>query len=161
MQEYAKTFNDGFSAIEINTDTFATRLADRLEALNQSLKPLLEDQLINTFADLGSNIGEALANGGDPIKAFGASILSSFGQFLQAFGKKAIQAGTIALLANTAFATLFTPAGVGAAIALIGYGTALAATGGALQAFGDKGLSAQGAGGSGLNKYNTGSGIGS
>ena len=149
-------WDNSFEVLKAKTVRFSADITSRFKELNESLDFLLEGSLVSTFSDLGANIGEALANGGNPIKAFGNSILNSFGKFLQEFGKKAILAGTIALAANTAFASLFTPAGVVAAIALIGLGTALATAGGALQAFGQKGLAGQGAGGSGLNKYNVG-----
>lgn len=139
----------------------ATRLSD-IQLLwtdfSTQLNDIAQNSIAPAFASLGTNIGQALANGGNIISTLGASIIQSFGQFLSQFGQKLIAYGVAALAFSTISKGLLNPlTAAPSAIAAIAIGTALSAAGGALSSLGGRGLGANGVGDVQTNSSFTGS----
>ena len=91
---------------------------------------IIKGGILPLFQDLGTGIGEALANGGNVMEAAMAAILGALGSTLVQFGVLVVAAG----FASEAFAeSMKNPfgGGIGAIVA----GTALIAIGGAVKAF--------------------------
>jgi hypothetical protein len=125
-------------------------LQQRVSDFAFAVDDIIRNNLTNAFANLGFTIGETLANGGNVLKAVGASVLTSFADFLGQFGKQLIAYG----IATTAFGqasigltnpVTAIPAG-GVAIAA---GIALTAIAGFIGTIGQRGLSGSGGGGGG------------
>jgi hypothetical protein len=125
-------------------------LQQRVADFAFAVDDIIRNNLTNAFANLGFTIGETLANGGNVLKAVGASVLTSFADFLGQFGKQLIAYG----IATTAFGkaslglsnpVTAIPAG-GVAIAA---GIALTAIAGFIGTIGQRGLSGSGGGGGG------------
>lgn len=143
-------------------------LESKLSAIEQiwssfygDLQVLKETALADGIFDIGQSIGEALAEGGNVIKAIGSSLLSSFGQFLSEFGKRLIEYGVAALAFSKVSQALTNPiTAAPAAVAAIAAGTALSIAGAALSSaasggLGESTVSGQGSGSS-SNYSNTG-----
>jgi hypothetical protein len=125
-------------------------LQQRVADFAFAVDDIIRNNLSNAFANLGFTIGETLANGGNVLKAVGASVLTSFADFLGQFGKQLIAYG----IATTAFGkaslglsnpVTAIPAG-GVAIAA---GIALTAIAGFIGTIGQRGLSGSGGVGGG------------
>ena len=121
-------------------DLMATEIAifdQYLDSLKMSLgefrvaaDSIIRDGIIGAFQDLGTGIGDALANGGNVMDAAMGAILDALGSTLVQFGTLVVAAG----FASEAFASAMkNPFGGG--IAAIIAGTALIAIGGAVKAF--------------------------
>lgn len=120
-----------------------TTMSAEVMRFNEDLKGVIMSGASDTFSNLGTSIGEALAQGGNVISAVGASLIASLGGILSAIGDKLIALGVASLLASTVFSTFGTALGVGSALAAIAGGVALKA-GGALLGSQSKGGSASG-----------------
>ena len=119
----------------------------QFQRLKDDINQLAEGSLSDALANLGSNIGEALASGGNVIGAIGESLLGSFGEFLKSFGKLLIQYGVAGLAFSIATKGLTNPITAGpSAIALIAAGSALSLIGGAIGGALKGGLSGGGSG---------------
>lgn len=123
-------------------------IEERIAEFAFTTKDLLQNNVTDAFIDLGYSIGEALASGGNVIKAVGQSVLRSFGKFLGQFGEQLIAYGVSAIAfgkASLALSNPFTaiPAG-GVAIAA---GVALTAISGVIGSLGKKGPGGGGGGG--------------
>jgi len=126
-----------------------------LDEFNAAANELIVGSIADTFGQLGTAIGEALANGGNVFKAIGNSLLQSLGKFLSDMGGMLIQYGTLAVVKGKLDLAIATggPAAIVAGIAAIGVGIALKAIGGAISAK----ASGQGSGASvqGGNSYSS------
>lgn len=130
------------------------RLEGLLADFNAGANELITGSIADTFGQLGTSIGEALATGGNVFKAIGNTILSSIGKFLSDMGGMLIKYGTMAVIKGKLDIAIATggPAAIVAGIAAIGVGVALKAIGGAIGAK----ASGQSSGGGGGGSYSTG-----
>jgi hypothetical protein len=121
------------------------RVADFAKTINE----LITTNVTDAFIDLGYTIGEALASGGNVLKAIGGSLLKSFSRFLGQFGEQLIAYGVAASAFGKVSVALATPgAAIIAAPLAIAAGIALTAIAGAIGSMGKRGPGG-GGGGSG------------
>jgi len=136
-------------------ETEMQRIQNLLNEFNAGASELINTSIADTFGQLGTAIGTALANGGNVFKAIGSTILQSLGKFLSDMGGMLIQYGTLAVVKGKLDLAIATggPAAIVAGIAAIGVGIALKAIGGAISAK----ASGQGSGASvqGGNSYSS------
>lgn len=159
---YRKLYGEDES---LNNDEFKiglTQMEMDLIAFDEQAKDIIENGIANTFAGLGSAIGEALANGGNVMKAAGGALLSGLGTVLTQLGEMAIAAG----VANLAlFAALSGPPNpvsaalaIAAGVALVAIGSAVGSLNKSVKSGGTGGGSYGGSSSSGGSNYSSGSG---
>jgi hypothetical protein len=144
-----KDFNDGLEKATIigeqfNTEIFQKKLKKVNQALiefNAAANDIIQNSIINTFNNLGTAIGEALATGGNVLKAIGNTILQGLAGFLSEMGSLLIKYGTLAVLKGKLDIAILTggPIAIGAGLAAIAAGIALKAAGGAIGSLASKG----------------------
>lgn len=103
---------------------------DRLRNMVDETRTVLfdwKDVVSNALGSVGTSIGEALASGGNALQAVGSSLLNTLSSLLSSIGDKLISVGLTAVIAGSALATMFTPAGIAAGLAAIALGTTLKA----------------------------------
>jgi len=124
------------TGINVMFDTSSLWMLESLQAFNDQANELIAGSIADTFGQLGTAIGEALANGGNVLGAIGSTILQSLGKFLSDMGGMLIQYGTMAILKGKLDLAILTggPAAIVAGIAAVGVGIALKAIGGAIGA---------------------------
>lgn len=124
------------TGINVMFDTSSLWMLESLQAFNDQANELIAGSIADTFGQLGTSIGEALANGGNVLGAIGSTILQSLGKFLSDMGGMLIQYGTMAILKGKLDLAILTggPAAIVAGIAAVGVGIALKAIGGAIGA---------------------------
>jgi len=125
---------------------------DTIEEFNQfdeDLKNVINGSIANTLSQLGTNIGEALANGGSVLGAIGTTLIQGFGQFLSNMGDMLIKYGLLAKAKGAIDSALVAggPASIAAGIAAVAIGVALKAAGGAIGSFANGGGGGGGTGG--------------
>jgi phage-related minor tail protein len=105
-----------------------------IDKFNEQASQLITGSIADTFGMLGKSIGEALAGGGNVLKAVGQTIIAGLGQFLSEMGGLLIKYGTLAVLKGKLDLAILAggPLAIGAGIAAIAVGVALKAAGGAL-----------------------------
>ncbi|MFA9202336.1 MAG: hypothetical protein ACEQSC_02320, partial [Candidatus Nanopelagicaceae bacterium] len=98
-----------------------------LENFNQDANLLIHNSIADTFGQLGTVIGEALATGGNVLSAIGTTILQSLGKFLSEMGDLLIQYGTMAVVKGKLDVAIAAggPVAIAAGFAAIGVGIAL------------------------------------
>lgn len=108
---------------------------------NEAISSTISAGLVDAFSGIGTAIGDALATGGNVIKAIGDSLLGSLSKFLGNLGKLLIEYGTLAVVKGKL--DLAIKAGgivsIGAGLAAIAVGVALTAASGALGKFAGSG----------------------
>ena len=104
------------------------------QEFDRQANQLITSSIADTFGKLGDAIGEALAEGGNVLKAVGQTILASLGQFLSAMGGLLIKYGTLAVLKGKLDLAILAggPVSIAAGLAAIAVGVALKAAGAAL-----------------------------
>jgi uncharacterized coiled-coil DUF342 family protein len=107
----------------IEADLGAVKLAVALADFNARAGEIIQGAIADTFAGLGSAIGDALANGGSVLQSIGASLLDSLGSLLVQMGKMAIQVGVGLLAIKTALKSLNPAVAIGAGVALVALGS--------------------------------------
>ena len=116
-QFYAAIANgaaEGFSSL----DSFIGRLSETQAFVNQTFD-ILEQGAENTLGDMAFAIGDALASGGNVIKAAGGALLGGLAGILNQLGQLAIATGLAVEGIKTALKTLNPAVAIGAGIALI------------------------------------------
>jgi hypothetical protein len=125
-------------------------LQQRVSDFAFAVDDIIRNNLTNAFANLGFTIGETLANGGNVLKAVGASVLTSFADFLGQFGKQLIAYGVATSAFGQASIGLTNPVtAIPAGGVAIAAGIALTAIAGFIGTIGQRGLSGSGGGGGG------------
>lgn len=116
---------DKLPELETRVAEFAFNIAD-----------ILDVNIYEAFADLGTALGDALATGGNVLSAVGKSLLSSVGKLLGDFGKQLIAFGVAGLAYSKLIKSLFTDPVTAAPKAglAIAAGVALVAISGAIGA---------------------------
>ena len=164
---FERTFDDFGNVIGIKMKSVADKVKPGLSDLevlirqfNEEIGEILSSGAINAFADFGFEIGKALGEGGNVLKAAGNSILSTLGGLLIRLGEMAIAVGVGIAGVKTALKTLNPVVAIAGGVALIAIGSAFAASAGKLGdssgAVAGQGSTAQSSTGS---SFVTGSGI--
>ena len=102
----------GFSEIEFALYDF-----------NQNASEIINTSIMDTFAGIGTAIGQALSTGGNLLQALGASLLSSLGGVLTQMGKMAIEIGVGLLAVKFALKSLNPAVAIAAGVGLIALGS--------------------------------------
>jgi chorismate mutase len=116
-QFYAAIANgaaEGFTSL----DSFIGRLSETQAFINETFA-ILEQGAENTLGDMAFAIGDALASGGNVIKAAGGALLGGLAGILNQLGQLAIATGLAVEGIKTALKTLNPAVAIGAGIALI------------------------------------------
>jgi hypothetical protein len=116
-QFYAAIANgaaQGFSSL----NTFITSLSETQAFINETFD-ILEQGAENTLGDVAFSIGDALASGGNVIKAAGASLLGGLAGILNQLGQLAIATGLAVEGIKKALQTLNPAVAIGAGVALV------------------------------------------
>ena len=135
--------------INLAFDTSTVGMLEALQDFNDSASDIINNSIADTFAGLGSAIGNALASGGNVMKAAGSALLASVGTLLTNLGTMAIQVGVGLLGIKAALKTLNPAVAIGAGVALVALGAVFSSKASALGSSG-------GSSGSGGNSPQTG-----
>lgn len=160
FEERTRTaFQNATGIVKEQTDLMKQVLID----FDASVNDLITNSIANTFSNLGSAIGDALATGGDVLSAIGTTIIQAFAGFLSDMGDLLIKYGTLAVVKGKLDLAIAAggPISIGAGIAAIAVGVALKAAAGALGSFASSGGNRGGGGGSANNQSFTSSGFSS
>jgi hypothetical protein len=117
QQFYAAIANgaaEGFDSL----DSFISSLSDTQNFINETFN-ILEQGAENTLGDMAFAIGDALASGGNVIKAAGGALLGGLAGILNQLGQLAIATGLAVEGIKTALKTLNPAVAIGAGVALI------------------------------------------
>jgi hypothetical protein len=106
---------------EINAGTIL--MMEALLQFNNAANELITNSIANTFSQLGSAIGIALATGGNVLKSVGATLLSSLGSILTNMGQMAIEIGIGLIAIKAALKSLNPYVAIAAGVALIALGS--------------------------------------
>jgi len=163
VPELALTFKDpteGFTEWNEKVIAGLTTAEQALLNFNYSAAELISTSIGDTFGQLGTVIGEALATGGNVLSAIGTTLLQSLGKFLSDMGGMLIQYGTLAVVKGKLDLAILTggPVAIAAGIAAIGVGVALKAIGGAIGSKAKGGAGTSTSTGNGANNTSTTSG---
>jgi hypothetical protein len=123
VKELPGTIKASMLQASIEADLGAVKLAVALADFNARAGEIIQGAIADTFAGLGSAIGDALANGGSVLQSIGASLLDSLGSLLVQMGKMAIQVGVGLLGIKTALKSLNPAVAIGAGVALVALGS--------------------------------------
>ena len=139
-EEAAKAIVDKLAPIQTGLKQGLGVMNLILADFNKNASELIENSIAETFGNLGTAIGQALATGGNVLTAIGQTILQSLSGFLSDMGGLLIKYGTLAVLKGKLDLAILTggPVAIGAGLAAIGVGVALKAAGGALGAVANK-----------------------
>ena len=116
-QFYAAIANgaaNGFSSL----DTFVTSLVETQAFIDDTFK-ILKEGAANTLGDVAFSIGDALASGGNVIKAAGGALLGGIAGILNQLGQLAIATGLAVEGIKKALSTLNPAVAIAAGIALV------------------------------------------
>lgn len=106
--------------------TIAARFAaikENIGKFSQDVNTIIQGGLVSGLSNVGTAIGDALAQGNDVLSAIGASLLSTIGSVMIQLGELAIAAGLAVEAIKTAL-TSFTGIGaIAAGVALVALGT--------------------------------------
>ena len=118
------------------------------DAFNEFFSANIGQMIGEGLGNIATGIGNAIAEGGNIIEAFGKGILDSFGKFLSEFGKRLIDYGIAAgafaklqlAMANPITALIAAPLAIaaGAALMIAGAAATRAASGGAVSGQGSQ-----------------------
>lgn len=141
------TFNG--IAPKIDTTLFdagAAAMILKLQEFNDSANNLIQGSITQTFSNIGSSIGEALASGGNVLSAIGGSIIQGLSNFLSEMGGMLVEYGTLAILKGKLDLAILAggPIAIGAGIAAVAVGIALSAAGSAIGSLSSSGSSGGG-----------------
>lgn len=123
VKELPGTIKASMLQASTEADLGAIRLAIALNDFNVRAGEIIQGAIADTFAGLGSAIGDALANGGSVLQAVGVSLLDSLGSLLTDMGKMAIQVGVGLLAIKVALKSLNPAVAIGAGVALVALGS--------------------------------------
>jgi hypothetical protein len=118
------------NTIKASLDMLPEEVSASLVAMTQALydfnsraSEIISGALVDTFAGIGSAIGNALANGGSVLGAIGQSLLASLGGLLIQMGKMAIEIGVGLIAVKTALKSLNPYVAIAAGVGLVALGS--------------------------------------
>lgn len=113
---------------------YLSNIEQDLIRFNEAANEIITGGIANTFSQIGTSIGDALANGGNVLAAVGNGILQGVGDFLSKMGGLLIEYGTLAVIKGKLDLAILTggPVAIGAGLAAIAVGVALKAAGSAI-----------------------------
>ena len=116
-------------------------LLTKLKEFNESANNIISGSISQTFSNLGSSIGEALASGGNILSAVGGTIIQGLSNFLSQMGGMLVKYGTLAILKGKLDLAILAggPLAIGAGVAAVAVGVALSAAGAAIGSFSSNG----------------------
>jgi hypothetical protein len=134
IKELPGIITTSMGEVRLAFDTGGADALEALQQLNADMNELITGSIADTFSQLGTSIGEALATGGNVFAAIGTSLLQSLGKFLSEMGGMLIQYGTLAVVKGKLDLAIAAggPLSIGAGLAAIAVGVALKAVGGAI-----------------------------
>jgi len=141
----AKKLIDTIIPPKKDIESRSEELKQALLKLNEGASEIINGGLAQTFAGLGSAIGQGLASGGNVLESLGASLLGSLGSILVQLGKLAIATGIGLKKIKLSLASLNPAVAIGAGIALVALGSAFSAKASAISS----NIGASGGGGGG------------
>lgn len=109
-------------------------ITEEMLMFNEDMNSLINGTMASTFSNLGTNIGNALANGKSVVGAIGQSLTQSFGRFLSDMGDLLIEYGLFAKAKGALDTAIATggPVAIAAGAAAVAVGVALKAAGAAI-----------------------------
>ncbi len=107
------------NAVDEASITMALALID----FNNKASEIINNSIVNTFAGIGSAIGNALASGASVLETVAVSLLDSLGGILVEMGKMAIQVGIGLLAIKSSLKSLNPAVAIGAGVALVALGS--------------------------------------
>lgn len=109
-------------------------ITEEMLMFNEDMNSLINGTMASTFSNLGTNIGNALANGTSVVSAIGQTLTQSFGRFLSDMGDLLIEYGLFAKAKGALDTAIATggPVAIAAGAAAVAVGVALKAAGAAI-----------------------------
>jgi hypothetical protein len=123
VKELPNKIKTSLSTIPNVIDEASIQMVAALLDFNNRASEIVSGAIADTFANIGSAIGNALASGGSVLEAIGASLLDSLGSLLVQMGKMAIQVGVGLLAIKLALKSLNPAVAIGAGVALVALGS--------------------------------------
>lgn len=106
---------------KVSASLVATTMA--LNEFNDRANQIIQGAMVDTFAGIGTAIGNALANGGSVLGSIGASLLDSLGGLLVQMGRMAIEIGVGLIAVKTALKSLNPYVAIAAGVGLVALGS--------------------------------------
>lgn len=160
IKTYGKAGEFVAANLKVGKQAISTETIEMLTALydfNEKANNIIYNGIGNTFAGLGSAIGDALATGGNVLKAAGGALLSGMGAILVQLGELAIKTGLGILAVKKSLQTLNPYVAIAAGVGLVALGSAFSAKSKSIG--GSMGSSASAGGGSQRGSMSTGADI--
>jgi hypothetical protein len=156
LDKLAQTFSITPEVADID-DSKKTKFITSLKDFNAEASAIITNGAVNGLGDIGFAIGQALATGGDVVKAAGNALLSGVATIAEGLGQAAIKVGVGMIAIKLAFKNPATAIAAGVAlIALAGY--IRAKVGGAGGGGITSGIGGGGGGGSSVGSSGVGAG---
>ena len=160
IKTYGKAGEFVAANLKVGKQAISTETIEMLTALydfNEQANNIIYNGIGNTFAGLGSAIGDALATGGNVLKAAGGALLSGMGAILVQLGELAIKTGLGILAVKKSLQTLNPYVAIAAGVGLVALGSAFSTKASSIG--GSMGSSASSGGGSQRGSLSTGADV--
>ena len=132
-------------------DKGAILMSAALLEFNNAANELITNSIANTFSQLGSAIGSALATGGNVLNSVGKILLSSLGSILTNMGQMAIEIGIGLIAIKASLKSLNPYLAIAAGVALIALGSFFSSKSASIGSSGGSSGSASNSSGAGAN----------
>ncbi len=130
-----------------------------LNEFNDRANQIIQGAMVDTFAGIGTAIGNALANGGSVLGSIGASLLDSLGGLLVQMGRMAIEIGVGLIAIKVALKSLNPFVAIAAGVGLVALGSIFSSKSKSIgSSIGGGGRGASSSTGSGANNQSFSSG---
>lgn len=160
IKTYGKAGEFVAANLKVGKQAISTETIEMLTALydfNEQANNIIYNGIGNTFAGLGSAIGDALATGGNVLKAAGSALLSGMGAILVQLGELAIKTGLGILAVKKSLQTLNPYVAIAAGVGLVALGSAFSSKASSIG--GSMGSSASSGGGNQRGSLSTGADV--
>lgn len=133
------------------------RIESALMDLNDGASRIINDNIANTFAGIGTAMGNALIEGGNVGERLAKALLGAFGTMLTQLGELAVATGIGVLAVQTALKSLNPYVAIAAGVALIALGAAFSAGANKIGSSGggSSSVSGQGSSGGGTRSFSS------
>ena len=123
VKELPNTIKASLDMLPENVSASLVATTAALYDFNNRANEIIKGAMVDTFAGIGSAIGNALANGGSVLGAIGQSLLASLGGLLIQMGKMAIEIGVGLIAVKTALKSLNPYVAIAAGVGLVALGS--------------------------------------